>query len=291
MPSSVTTTLQRAKSTLQNLLPGSSKAHLEGLNPEPEAAAATAKAEALNASKHHNIQHSDLVRLPQELIDMIAENLPPLGLAVLAISCCAMYRKLRTRLAEKPCFRIPRKWEDILAIENDGAPSPYEILQYLENQRWKYCTQCYTMHPRGEFARIKKEWRRTGKEKKEEEEGKEEDLMPYCETPGLVSICREWSISYREARRLVKQIRSCYVPRECVLEGLKPEGEDAVWSPFENYIPWKEFHLKQKLHGVTETVHLTVKVCVALERGVLCFGVICYARLWQMPPEHCGSTG
>lgn len=243
-------------------------------------------AAAIQASKQHNSQNSNLLNLPQELIDYIADFLHPVNKAVLAITCCLLYIRLRSRLSD-PSLRRPKEIKAAAQIIRKDQPSPYVLLRHLENDTWRYCDKCFTLHPRGEFAKLKRQDRAGG--------GK---LKPYCRTPGIVYPCPGWSISYREARRLVQQLRSSYVPSGCNLKGLNGEkGGRDDWPP-KDYVLWKEYQLPEprkvplnyrSVHqngNPFETVEMFLNIAVRLHRGCLYFAFRYHPRAWQIKEEY-----
>ena len=113
-------------------------------------------------SYFHKEDTSRILQLPNEILTLIAGELPPAPRASLALTCKTLYAVVCSQgrsqafqgiafPAEQPSdFQSPR-----MSDPKIYHPARWEFLNFLEkdmNGSWALCTECFTLHPKSMFA-------------------------------------------------------------------------------------------------------------------------------------------
>lgn len=89
-------------------------------------------------------------KVPPEIVDLIFSFLPPGDQICFALSCKSLYNLFLSLLSlhnKRPLHVVPpeKRPAIIRNIDIDQHPRP-QLIRRLENDRWKYCRDCWTLH-------------------------------------------------------------------------------------------------------------------------------------------------
>ena len=109
---------------------------------------------------------SRIVELPNEILTLIALELPPAPCASLAITCKRLYAVNCSQSKFNPFQKIPLPAEQPSDFQSPRMSHPkiyhsdrWDFLGGLEKDlhgRWALCTECFTLHPKSRFAEYRR---------------------------------------------------------------------------------------------------------------------------------------
>lgn len=170
-------------------------------------------------------QQLSLLDLPLEILGEIVKWLPIEDTACLALACKHLFfRYCSVHKAEDLREPRPLIGNKPLVRRNAGKQLPVAFLYRLENSRWKFCLECWKLHPR---TKRRLPW----------EHHCYECYLLYggqCVLDaGVVDLCPCLSITYRDMLRLIGSIKTLESSRQSSGEGyyeeaLSPGGSNLI---------------------------------------------------------------
>lgn len=167
--------------------------------------------------------------MPQEIVAMILEYLSVPDQVCFSLSCKHVFACLQSSLkmnGMQLSQLLPPEKRPILCPDSKKRPL-VQLLRQLENSRWKYCSECWSLHPHSTWRALKSTRKLRQK--------------PYCFNchlihaqicympyAGVVDLCPCLTITFRDKLQIME---TCMYARQSALEGCHYYYNDVLSHP------------------------------------------------------------
>ncbi|PYI00347.1 hypothetical protein BO78DRAFT_330276 [Aspergillus sclerotiicarbonarius CBS 121057] len=202
-----------------------------------------------------------LRKIPPELVEMVFAFLPVQDQICFGLSCKYIFTCLNSYLETHQIQLrqlLPRE-ERVMLCPNVKRRPRIQLLLRLENDHWRYCSDCWTLHPHSTWLALQSLWKGLQRRSCSECQLLQGQMccMPYA---GKVDICPCVSITFRDKLHLMQM---CKDARKVVPPGTKNYNDNALLPPGSSQL------LENLRHECNFTDHPFISIRVKTEFWII----------------------